>query len=116
VRTCYDFWRRKYRSKEVPVSRVTDDHLKWLEMVTAEASRENFEDMGRRREAGEILDWALSHLSPEDRMVMELVHLEERSVREAAALLGWSAANVKVRAFRSRKKLKRLIAASGRYQ
>jgi RNA polymerase sigma-70 factor (ECF subfamily) len=56
-----------------------------------------------------LLDWALAKLSPEDRMVIELVYLEELSVKEAADLLGWSAANVKVRSFRSRKKLHSLI-------
>jgi len=42
-------------------------------------------------------------------MVLELVHLEGHSVKEAAKLLGWTAANVKVRAFRARNKLKKLL-------
>ena len=41
---------------------------------------------------------------------MELVYLEGHSLKEAAALTGWSVANVKVRLFRSRKKLYALIA------
>ena len=44
-------------------------------------------------------------------------HIEERPVAEAAELLGWSVVNVKVRAYRSRKKLRaileRLIAKEG---
>jgi RNA polymerase sigma-70 factor (ECF subfamily) len=42
-------------------------------------------------------------------MVMTLLNLEEKSVRETAALTGWSEANVKVRAFRARKELKRIL-------
>jgi RNA polymerase sigma-70 factor (ECF subfamily) len=42
-------------------------------------------------------------------MVLELVYLEGYSVKEAANLLGWSTAKVKVRSFRSRKKLHKLI-------
>ena len=63
-----------------------------------------------QKEAGEILDLALAKLSAGDRMVLELVYLEGHSVKEAAGLLGWSTTNVKVRLFRSRRKLRGLLA------
>ena len=62
-----------------------------------------------QKEAAELLDWALANLSAEDRMVVELIYLEGLTGKEAADLLGWSIANVKVRAFRSRKRLKKLL-------
>jgi RNA polymerase sigma-70 factor (ECF subfamily) len=40
---------------------------------------------------------------------LELVYLEGYSQKEAAELLGWSIANVKVRSFRARKKLHKLL-------
>jgi len=42
-------------------------------------------------------------------MVVTLTHLEERPVAEAAEMLGISVPNVKVRAFRARKKLRDLL-------
>jgi RNA polymerase sigma-70 factor, ECF subfamily len=42
-------------------------------------------------------------------MVMELVYLEGLSGKEAAQLLGWSVANVKIRSLRSRRKLEKLL-------
>jgi RNA polymerase sigma-70 factor (ECF subfamily) len=42
-------------------------------------------------------------------MVITLMNLEEKSVREVSALTGWSEAKVKVRAFRARKALKRIL-------
>jgi len=45
-------------------------------------------------------------------MVIELVYLEGLSVKEAGGLLGWSTANVKVRSFRSRKKLEKILKKS----
>jgi RNA polymerase sigma-70 factor, ECF subfamily len=42
-------------------------------------------------------------------MVVTLVHLEGRSVREAAELLGWSVVNVKVRAYRVRQQLRKIL-------
>jgi len=51
----------------------------------------------------------LEQLGPRDRAVITLIHLEERSVAEAADLLGWSQPMVKVQAFRARRKLKKLL-------
>jgi len=109
VRTCYDYWRRRYRRREVAVSQLTEAHRSWLEKVGAADAEQQWQALGNRAEARQVLDWALARLSAEDRMVIELVHLEERTVREAANLLGWSTANVKVRAFRARQKMHRLI-------
>jgi RNA polymerase sigma-70 factor (ECF subfamily) len=53
-----------------------------------------------------LLRRALDDLAPLDRMVVTLLHLEERSVKETAGLLDMSVANVKVRAFRARRKLR----------
>ena len=42
-------------------------------------------------------------------MLISLVYFEEKSVQDAADLLGWSISNVKVRSHRARKKLRILI-------
>jgi RNA polymerase sigma-70 factor (ECF subfamily) len=114
VRTCYDYWRRYYRSHEVPMSELSAAHREWLEHALADASESSWQAISQRREARAILDWALQHLSAADRMVLELVYLEERPVKEAARLLGWTVANVKVRSFRARRKLNKLLLQSGR--
>ena len=59
--------------------------------------------------ATEILAWALGKLPAEERMVLELYYLEGYSVREVGKLMGISRANVKVKTFRSRKKLRGII-------
>jgi RNA polymerase sigma-70 factor (ECF subfamily) len=109
VRTCYDFWRKRYRSRELSMSDLSEKHREWLERTLSNESNQSFHEKSRENEAREVLDWALSKLSAGDRMVIELVYFEGYSVKEAAGLLGWSAANVKVRSFRSRKKLETLL-------
>lgn len=109
VRTCYDYWRRAYRCREVPMTVLSDRHREWLEEVITGESESILHERDAQREAGDLLDWALARMSPENRMVLELVYLEGLSMREVADLLGWSMANVKVRAFRSRKKMERLL-------
>jgi len=109
VRTCYDYWRQHYRAREVPVSALSKRHQDWLEKVMSEESAQSFREDSSRKEAREFLDWAFDGLSAEDRMVLELVYLEGLSGREAAELLGWSLANVKIRSFRARKKLQKVL-------
>lgn len=109
VRTCYDYWRRTYRNREMSISELSDKHRVWLEAVISSESTASADIMVQQKEAREVLNWALNQLSPEDRSVMELVHLEGRTGKEAAEMLGWSRTNVKVRAFRARKKLKKLL-------
>jgi RNA polymerase sigma-70 factor, ECF subfamily len=108
VRTCYDFWRGRKR-EELPISALTNDHHLWIEQTLAVQSEEQFHNQVRRREATEVLEWALGRLSPENRAVLTLVHLDGQSVREAAQLLGWSVVNVKVRAHRARQMLRTLL-------
>jgi len=109
VRTCYDYWRKAYRSMEIPMSTMTEKHRHWLEEVLSGQSIESRREAGLKSEAKELLGYALGKLSAEDRMVLEIVYLEGLSVKETANLLGWSTANVKVRSFRSRRKLERLL-------
>ena len=109
VRTCYDFWRKQYRCREVSMSDLSVRHRDWLEKTLSSQSDRSFHEKSQEKEARELLDWALSKLAPKDRIVLELVYLEGLSVKEAAGLLGLSISNVKVRSFRSRKKLERLL-------
>jgi RNA polymerase sigma-70 factor (ECF subfamily) len=109
VRTCYDFWRKYYRSPEMPVSSLTGEQQARVEAVLACAQGDRSREEDVQREAAQVLDLALGRLSPADRMAVELVYFDGRSVKEAAGLLGWSAANVKVRLFRARKKLRQLL-------
>ena len=109
VRTCHDYWRGRYRSKEAPMSSLGEDHAEWIESTMTGEPEASFNSAESRMMARDLMMRALAHLSPDDRAVIELVHLEERPVKEAADMLGWSTANVKVRAHRSRKKLRKIL-------
>lgn len=115
VRTCYDFWRARRRA-EVPVSALTTEHQAWMEHVLAGESGDRFREQEGRQEAAELLQWALGHLSAENRLVLTLVHLDGYSVRDAARLLGWSVINVKVRAHRARQMLRKLLLERNRQE
>ena len=109
VRSCYDFWRSRKRNREIPLSALTEEHQKWLDDVLAPQSQEAFGAQTERREAEEVLRYALNKLSAEDRMVLSLVHLEGLSVKETARVLDWGVLKTKVRAHRARREMRRII-------
>jgi RNA polymerase sigma-70 factor (ECF subfamily) len=115
VRSCYDVWRSVSARKEVPLSgprETVEEQQEWTEHLLAAESRDRFDTMVRQRDASNLLQRALAQLSPENRMVVALVHLEGHSVREAAELLGWTVVNVKVRAHRARQQLRKILDTS----
>jgi len=62
-------------------------------------------------EGRELLAKLLDSLSPQERMILTLLHLEERPVAEIAAMTGWNATLIKVRAFRARAKMRKALEA-----
>ncbi len=57
--------------------------------------------------AKELVQKLLERLKPEDRMVIQYLDLEQKTIAEISALTGWNTTLVKVRAFRARRKLQR---------
>ena len=51
----------------------------------------------------------LARLTPSDRFVLLLLDGEGWSVKEIAERIGWTVTNVKVRAFRARRKLRQVL-------
>lgn len=60
----------------------------------------------QRFAARDLIERLLAALKPVERLVIDLLYLQQRSVAEIRALTGWSAPLVKVRAFRARQKMK----------
>ena len=60
--------------------------------------------------ARDLVERLLTALKPAERLVIDLLYLQQRSVAEIQALTGWGASLVKVRAFRARQKLKAQLA------
>jgi RNA polymerase sigma-70 factor (ECF subfamily) len=109
VRRSYDILRERKERREVMSQTLDDTHTEWMDQVLHGESRAQFDAEEEKRLAANVLTWALAQLGPEQRMVLTLVHFEERSYREAAEILGWSEVNVRVRALRARKALKEIL-------
>ena len=57
----------------------------------------------------ELVEHLMNALKPAERLVIDLLYLQQQSVAEVRRVTGWSAALVKVRAYRARQKMKQLL-------
>jgi len=103
LRVALDHLRRQKRIRqEVAMTDLGDSALDWLQSPADEPEPS-------AGQAAELLNAAMNELSPEDRQVITLLEIEGRSVKEICALTGFSNASVRVRAFRARGKLRKLL-------
>ena len=106
VHTCYDFLRGHQRNREASFSEISEPEEDWLDRFVAEPGNAA-EDADA---AKALINRVLDRLSPEARLVIQLLEIEDRSVKEIAVLTGWSVPLVKVRAFRARAEMRKILA------
>ena len=104
--SCYDELRRQSRNRERSLSEFNDNERQALRKLTVDAGAASLEAAAINRDLAIKL---LTMLSAEDRLVLVLLDAEGSSVAEIAQLMNWSAAKVKIRAFRARTGLRRLL-------
>jgi RNA polymerase sigma-70 factor (ECF subfamily) len=106
VHTCYDFLRAHQRNRESAFSELTEPETDWLDrFVTQPDSATENSDAAKQ-----LIDKILAQLSPPARLIITLLEIEDRSVKEISQLTGWSVPLVKVRAFRARAEMRKLLA------
>lgn len=106
VRTCYDFLRAHRRNREMAFSELADSETDWLDRFAV-----NPDDAGENSAAArQLVERVLDQLSPSARMIITLLEIEDRTVKEIAELTGWSVPLVKVRAFRARAEMRKCLA------
>lgn len=106
VTTCIDHLRAQKRRPEF---RWADLSEKEAEVLDAVITNENEVAPDNAVEAHELVHKLLEQLKPEDQLVIRLLDLEQKTIIEISELTGWNKPLVKVRAFRARRKLRKLF-------
>jgi RNA polymerase sigma-70 factor, ECF subfamily len=57
----------------------------------------------------DLAEKLLSRLAADDRAILQMLDAEEMSVREVAEITGWSIPKIKIRAFRARRALRKIL-------
>lgn len=103
LNTCYDQLRKQKARAEVRFADLSEEDIGFVETIMLEAAEES--PAGPARDGRGLVDKLLASLNPRERMVLQMIDLEKKSVREVCELTGWGASKVKVTAMRARQKL-----------
>ena len=99
INLCRDALRSERRRRPLPS--LSPEAMQWIGSLVADPAPPIDEVLGARA----AVEALLSQLPPDDRLLLTLLSLEERSLEEVAALTGRNRTVLKVRAFRARRRL-----------
>ncbi len=102
INTCIDHLRKQRHRPEYRWSDFSEDQQAILNNLKDNACQPPEQSP---QESRELLKTLLLTLKPHERLILQLLYLEEKSVSEICDLTGWKASKVKVTAFRARQKL-----------
>jgi RNA polymerase sigma-70 factor (ECF subfamily) len=106
VTTCIDQLRAQKRRPEFRWADLSENEAEVLSNVMTD---ERDVTPGDALAARELVHKLLDQLKPDDRLVIQLLDLEQKTIAEISGLTGWNQTLVKVRAFRARRKLQKLF-------
>jgi RNA polymerase sigma-70 factor (ECF subfamily) len=108
VNTCINQIRAEKSRPELRHADLSEEQATFIESLSAAEEETSPE---RAFVARDLVEQLLAKLKPAERLVIDLLYLQQKSVAEIQSITGWSAPLVKVRAFRARQKLKGQLAA-----
>ncbi|MGA0846656.1 MAG: RNA polymerase sigma factor, partial [Luteolibacter sp.] len=107
VTSCYEHLRKRKSRPLTYQSDLSDGEIALIEATTKDAHPADAQNS--RQLLVETLQKLIDALKPREQIVIRLLDIEGRSVKEACELTGWSASKVKTTAMRARRKLSESI-------
>jgi RNA polymerase sigma factor (sigma-70 family) len=104
VNVCTDRIRHHARRATVLWSELDDS-----EKATLEAIETTAPDSAEMRDAPAVLERLLAALPPDQRALITWLELEQKSIAEVSVLTGWNSTFIRLKAFRARRKLAKIL-------
>ena len=102
---CLDMLRSQRRKPERLDCDLADHEKDALLQLTSDASEPQVKNLLDR----DLIDKLLARMPADDRVLLQMLYADEMSVADIAAELGCSKANVKVRAWRARASMRKIL-------
>jgi len=106
INTCLNALKAESARPELRWADLSVDQAALLDAV---ASNPDEPDPSGGAASRDMVEALLGSLSPPDRLLITMLHLEGYSMDDVKQATGWSIAAIKVRAFRARQKLRRRV-------
>jgi len=104
--TCLNRIRSQMRKPEVRWTDLSEGQRHLMEKVFQEDQQV---DSFQATEAKELLENLMQCLSPKEKLIIEMMELEELDGEEISKRTGWSRVNIRVRAHRARAKMRKRV-------
>jgi len=108
---CLNLLRSARRRPEAAVADLTEDEGEWLDNQLSDLSAARHQSSERGRVAADLAEKVLGEMSAADRLVLMSLDGDDLSVKEVAAMTGWSEAKVKTQASRARRRMRDAVEA-----
>jgi len=102
---CLDTLRSQKRKPEDLQCELTSGETETILDLTAATGQSSEDSLISR----DLSDKLLAHLPEDDRALLQMLYVEDMSVAEIGDLLGWSVSKVKIRAWRARHSLRKVL-------
>ena len=102
---CLDTLRTQTRKPENLLCELSDGENEILLADTPQTDKTAEKSLVER----DLAEKLLSQLKPQDRAILQMLDAEEMSVGEVAEITGWSKSKIKIRAFRARNALRKVL-------
>ena len=106
INTCLNALKAESVRPELRWSDLSVDQAAVLEAL---ASNPDEPDPSGGAASRDLVETLLAALRPRDRLLITMLHIEGYSMDEIRQATGWNIATIKIRAFRARRKLKRIF-------
>lgn len=106
VNHCYDYLRRQRSSRVSYFWEMSEEGQRQIEAHT-QSPKESGLNREEKLAAGDLAGKLLARAPAEDRVILTLKEIEDRSVEEVSEILGLKVSTVKVRLHRARKRMVR---------
>jgi RNA polymerase sigma-70 factor, ECF subfamily len=101
---CLDGLRSQKRKPEIFFSELTDEENSNLTGLLHRDDRAERDLINH-----DLAEKLLSRLASEDRAILEMIDAEEMTVAEVSQITGWSNSKIKVKAYRARRALRKIL-------
>jgi len=105
LNVCLKALRSRKRRPEMRWSDLSEPEQHALESLVQETDESAVKD----DDVKALLHRLLETMDAKDRLVLTLLHLEEKTLKEIQELTGWSSVIIRMRAYRARRKLRKLF-------
>src|SRR5258706_1779676 len=107
--TCLNLLRSSKRRPELTVSDLTEDQADWLDKNLTDAATQQHQSSERSLVAADLAGRVLQTMPADDQLVLTMIDGEDASVKDVAAMTGWSESKVKTQACRARRRMREAV-------